>query len=135
MVFRTLSLSLSLSVECVYVHADTPVGYLTGLDLSPLTYVWSFCKHVSTGKHSTCMHDTHANTHACCLCVQLIHECVRRSSLTSIYYHTFVLKIKDSRGHRIFSICEQKPLLPTDHQVDGDPAPWSFRHFKDYQGL
>lgn len=64
-------LSLSLSVECVYVHADTPVGYVTGLDLSPLTYVWSFCKHVSTGKHSTCMH----NTHACffCVCVQFIH--------------------------------------------------------------
>lgn len=60
-----LSLPPLPSAACVYMHANTLVVYLTGLDISPLTYVWSFCKHVSTEKYSTCIHDTHTNTNVC----------------------------------------------------------------------
>lgn len=87
-------LSLFLSVECEYVHADTPVGYLTGLDLSPLTYVWSFCKHVSTGKHSTCMHNTHTNAHSSCLYKQFIHFFLVCLEISSFYSCIFAFKMK-----------------------------------------
>lgn len=105
-------LSLSLSVECVYVHANTLVGYLTRLDWSPLTYVWSFCKHVSTGKHSTCMHNTHRrHPRLLFVCAVPFLSCVFGDQ---VYLHVIIahlhLKWNIKKGYRNVGI-EQKSRL------------------------
>lgn len=129
--------SYSLSVEFVYVHADTLVGYLTGLDLSLLTWLWLMCgpsvnmsvlentQHVWT----TPMQTPTPVVRVCSLSISFL--CVWRSSLPSFYYYTFAFKMKDKKGHRNVSIL-WKETLTSDHQADGEAhAPWPFRHFKD----
>lgn len=88
--FCGFSYSLSLCGVCVRARWHTGWifnrTWLKSFDLT-LTYVWSFCKHVSTGKHSTCMNDTHADTHACCSCMQFIYFSLVRLEIKS----TFIL--------------------------------------------
>lgn len=96
---------------CVCVHACwhtcSWIFHRLGMKSFYLLYVWSFCKHVSVGKDSTCMHDTQ-HTHinsihayglwtqviglyenmAVCVCVLLFYTNATNMLFSSFCYYT-----------------------------------------------